>query len=694
MPSVASEMDTTAPVVRRCTPVPKGWSGRVRVRLGLALLAVLVARTVGFGEAYRIELTTDDFEEQVCVGRTVEYEVWLRGGDQPIIAWTFGVTVPVDDWRFVWHTLGPDWTQAADTDAVRVGDDLQLSVQSSRAEDDPIIGDVLLARFQLQLTATTGARAVTFVPDSTWVITADGNAWAVAQHAESLILANGVRGDANCDGVVDFGDINLIVEGIIDGEAGYLADGGCAFRNCDTNCDGVVSVADAVKFIDCLEQGRCDCGCDGFVAGYYHVDAQHGADTNPGTFLEPFATLDHVRQAVWPGDVILLRGGTHPIERNVDFDPATGTRSGTAEHPIAMRGYPDETVVLARQEDAERPLQFKNGISYWELADVQVDANIALNGIRVFGGSDLTFRNVRVMGGRVSFNVEDAQQVRFQACEATGFLNNGWIVWSGSSDTYFEDCTSHDPDPSANRPDGWEVGSSSIRTTFRRCTAYNCGDAAFDLSSTTYLEDCVAYDCQDGYKLWDSTQLDPNGRHTLLRCVAHDCVESGITVTVRVDSSYGAPCHAELLHCSVANCKIGIWMGSSHSQYRSTATIRNCISSHARDAGTGGLIRALMVTDTNDTALLAADHNCWHRLDGSEVIRYHGVDYTDADVVDGLWAAATGFGAGALSTRPYYADVSNGDLHLTEPSPCIDAGDDLGLPFHGAAPDLGAFEVE
>lgn len=41
---------------------------------------------------------------------------------------------------------------------------------------------------------------------------------------------------------------------------------------------------------------------------------------------------------------------------------------------------------------------------------------------------------------------------------------------------------------------------------------------------------------------------------------------------------------------------------------------------------------------------------------------------------------------------------ANGDLppitflHLAEGSPLIDQGVDLGFPFHGARPDLGAFE--
>jgi hypothetical protein len=34
------------------------------------------------------------------------------------------------------------------------------------------------------------------------------------------------------------------------------------------------------------------------------------------------------------------------------------------------------------------------------------------------------------------------------------------------------------------------------------------------------------------------------------------------------------------------------------------------------------------------------------------------------------------------------------DVHLQLGSPCIDAGIDVGLPYLGSAPDMGAFEFE
>ncbi|MEJ2637046.1 MAG: FlgD immunoglobulin-like domain containing protein, partial [Calditrichia bacterium] len=47
-----------------------------------------------------------------------------------------------------------------------------------------------------------------------------------------------------------------------------------------------------------------------------------------------------------------------------------------------------------------------------------------------------------------------------------------------------------------------------------------------------------------------------------------------------------------------------------------------------------------------------------------------------------------------VTADPMFVDGANGDYRLLAGSPAIDAGVDVGLPYEGAAPDMGAYEGE
>ncbi len=68
-------------------------------------------------------------------------------------------------------------------------------------------------------------------------------------------------GDANCDGLVNFDDINAFVTSLT-GEAAYQAAfPGCEYYNNDANLDGGVNFDDIGAFVCCLVSGSCD-SCD------------------------------------------------------------------------------------------------------------------------------------------------------------------------------------------------------------------------------------------------------------------------------------------------------------------------------------------------------------------------------------------------------------------------------------------------
>jgi len=67
----------------------------------------------------------------------------------------------------------------------------------------------------------------------------------------------------------------------------------------------------------------------------YYV-ATDGSDSNPGTMEQPFQTISHAANQVVPGGTVLIRGGTYQ-------EQVTITNSGTAELPITIMAFGDES---------------------------------------------------------------------------------------------------------------------------------------------------------------------------------------------------------------------------------------------------------------------------------------------------------------------------------------------------------------
>ncbi|MBW2589649.1 MAG: hypothetical protein JRD71_02825 [Deltaproteobacteria bacterium] len=69
--------------------------------------------------------------------------------------------------------------------------------------------------------------------------------------------------------------------------------------------------------------------------------ATNGSDANPGTLAEPFATIQHAINVMYPGDICYIRGGTYREE--VDLSGVAGEFGA----PITLTHYQDEEVILS-----------------------------------------------------------------------------------------------------------------------------------------------------------------------------------------------------------------------------------------------------------------------------------------------------------------------------------------------------------
>ncbi len=71
----------------------------------------------------------------------------------------------------------------------------------------------------------------------------------------------------------------------------------------------------------------------------YYVDGVLGSDTNPGTWTQPFRTIQKGVNKLAAGDILYIRGGTY--FENIDIRV-----SGLPSLPITISSYPGETAVI------------------------------------------------------------------------------------------------------------------------------------------------------------------------------------------------------------------------------------------------------------------------------------------------------------------------------------------------------------
>jgi hypothetical protein len=66
------------------------------------------------------------------------------------------------------------------------------------------------------------------------------------------------RGDSNCDGVIDFDDVDAFVVALTSEDGYAAAYPNCSLANADVNRDGEVTFDDIDPFVECIVNGTCD----------------------------------------------------------------------------------------------------------------------------------------------------------------------------------------------------------------------------------------------------------------------------------------------------------------------------------------------------------------------------------------------------------------------------------------------------
>ena len=234
-----------------------------------------------------------------------------------------------------------------------------------------------------------------------------------------------------------------------------------------------------------------------YMGGQYYV-ATWGDDENPGTFKEPFASLQKAMNVSQPGDTTYIRGGVYHITTSQSINPDrrhSTAVSGTRENPVHYYNYP-----------GEKPIFDASG------NEGLFPAGIHMNNVQYIKFRGITVRNVfqntihrdpaELANG---WAMSRSANLTFENCVAHDINGRGWFggsgawnEWDGPDASWDYDTTIwincdaynlHDPLSATpgNGADGWKVhGYQGNVFIWEGCRAWNYSDDGFDASGSAY----------------------------------------------------------------------------------------------------------------------------------------------------------------------------------------------------------------
>ncbi len=417
------------------------------------------------------------------------------------------------------------------------------------------------------------------------------------------------------------------------------------------------------------------------MATYYMSTT--GNDGNDGTIGSPWKTIEHASSQLNPGDTLYIRGGTHRSSKAntiVNRFYINGM-NGASGNIITITNYPGETVIFNLDDvyvagtAGDGPVGFKVENCSW----------FHLNGIRVTGLAQNP-ANINSPCGFIVYDSDDwtIERMEIDNIEGYGFYvqgtkNPGGI---GCHRGLVLNCDVHDVGDVYSGwggANGFQCTGADLSTdiTFRGCRAWRCSDDGFDLYSVDGVfryENCWAF--WNGYQpnvapltmAGDGMgfKLGPNDSDMSgsITKILHNCLSFENRRFGFDQNVSGAPTtQFEVFNCTAYDNKGGnnFFFGGN---VAINQTFKNNISY------VGGVNGSEITSGPN------VSNNTWNG----------GVTVTSADFIslDSTGVDGPRQSDGSLPILNFLRLVVTSDLR--------NAGVDVGLPFEGVAPDIGAFE--
>jgi hypothetical protein len=382
--------------------------------------------------------------------------------------------------------------------------------------------------------------------------------------------------------------------------------------------------------------------------------APDGNDNNPGTISQPLISISAAITKAKIGDTIFVRGGTFNYNTTIAI-----SKSGTVNFRYCIFAYKKERPVLDFSSQvvgsSNRGIRLSNA-SYWHIKGIDIKG-AGDNGMEISGGS---------------YNI-------IEFCSFYENRDTGLQLSNGASNNQVINCDSYNnADPSEGNADGFApkltVGSGNY---FYGCRAWQNSDDGWDgylrgaNNITTILENCWSF--KNGFRK-NGTQTAGNGN----------------------------------------GFKMGGGDNSNSERLMHHVTVKRCLAFDNKAKGFDQNNNDGSMTILNCTGFrnLTADYRITRELNsGQTLIVKNSISYLGLVELGSFalqeknsWLAPFNISANdfvsldaSQAARPRKEDGTLPDItfmHLASGSQFVDAGVDVGLPFKGLAPDLGAFEYE
>jgi hypothetical protein len=365
----------------------------------------------------------------------------------------------------------------------------------------------------------------------------------------------------------------------------------------------------------------------------------------------PFRTIPQAISVAVAGDTIYVRSGTHSYTAKISI-----SKSGSAGLLIKLWAYPNEQPIIDFSSISGTSTDgFSLNKSYWHFKGLGIK-KAPHNGIKISNGDNNIIENCS-----------------FHDCGNTGFqLGSSSATTPYPSNNLILNCDSYlnyDPGKAGEDADGfaakWNIGTGNV---FKGCRAYYNSDDGWDLwmaINPVEIDSCWAF--RNGIGYWSQVGFAGDGNgiklggnnipapHVVKQCLSFD---NGGTTGRGFDENNN------LAGQTLFNCNSFRNLGNNYyftnSVTQGQHLIENCISYVG------------VVNITSGTQ----EHNSWQGFTVSDS------DFISLDTAQVL-----------APRNPDWSLPNITFMHLALGSQLIDVGTDVGIPFNGSAPDLGAFET-